>query len=122
MSTFARLCPDSDRESPHNRRPVPELSSNSRCRGLRAGSSSIYPQYRVGRMHKSGILAAALLACLARLLSAQAQVHSQGPAQPDFQLDVPVDEVMLTFHAVDGQGLPIRDLNLDEVTIRDNGL
>lgn len=34
---------------------------------------------------------------------------------------MPVDEVGLTFHAVDAQGLPVNDLKLDELTLLDNG-
>ena len=39
---------------------------------------------------------------------------------PRYNLSVAVDEVSLTFHATDAQGLPINDLKLDELRIFDN--
>jgi Ca-activated chloride channel homolog len=39
---------------------------------------------------------------------------------PRYSLSVAVDEVSLTFHAADAQGLPINDLKLDELRIFDN--
>jgi Ca-activated chloride channel homolog len=38
-----------------------------------------------------------------------------------YNLTVAVDEVSLSFHAADGNGLPINDLKLDELRIFDNG-
>ena len=38
-----------------------------------------------------------------------------------YRLSVAVDEVSLTFHASDAHGLPINDLKLDELHLRDNG-
>jgi VWFA-related protein len=38
-----------------------------------------------------------------------------------YRLSVSVDEVDLTFHAADAYGLPINDLKLDELSLRDNG-
>jgi Ca-activated chloride channel homolog len=38
-----------------------------------------------------------------------------------YNLNIAVDEVSLTFHAADAQGLPINDLKLEELRIRDNG-
>ncbi len=45
------------------------------------------------------------------------------PAQPaaTYNLNIPVDEVILTFHAADSHDLPINDLKLDELNILDNG-
>ncbi len=40
----------------------------------------------------------------------------------DYTLNASVDEVILTFHPTDAQGLPIHDLKADEVTIRDDAL
>jgi len=40
---------------------------------------------------------------------------------PAFRLNVPVDEVSLTFHAADAHGLPINDLQLSELRLLDNG-
>jgi Ca-activated chloride channel family protein len=38
-----------------------------------------------------------------------------------YRLRISVDEVDLTFHAVDEHGLPVNDLKLDELSLRDNG-
>lgn len=38
-----------------------------------------------------------------------------------YTLQLPVDEVVLTFHAVDDHGLPINDLKENEVRLLDNG-
>jgi Ca-activated chloride channel homolog len=46
-------------------------------------------------------------------------VYSQ-PAT-SYSLRVSVDEVDLTFHAVDAHGLPVNDLRLDELKLLDNG-
>jgi VWFA-related protein len=45
------------------------------------------------------------------------------PAQgdPSYRVVVTVDEVTLTFHAADAQGLPVNDLRLDELHLLDNG-
>jgi VWFA-related protein len=40
---------------------------------------------------------------------------------PPYNLRVSVDEVVLTFHAVDVHGLPINDLRVDELRLLDNG-
>jgi Ca-activated chloride channel family protein len=40
---------------------------------------------------------------------------------PSYSLSVSVDEVSLTFHAADVHGLPINDLKLNELNLRDNG-
>src|SRR6185503_19253447 len=41
-------------------------------------------------------------------------------AEAQYRLQLPVDEVVLTFHAVDHHGLPVKDLKLNEVRLRDN--
>jgi VWFA-related protein len=46
-------------------------------------------------------------------------VRSQSAAP--YSLRVSVDEVDLTFHAVDAHGLPVNDLKLDELKLLDNG-
>jgi len=45
------------------------------------------------------------------------------PAQNSspYRFSVSVDEVSLTFHAADAQGLPVNDLKLDELSLLDNG-
>ena len=43
------------------------------------------------------------------------------PAVAQYHLSASVDEVTLTFHAADANGLPINDLKLTDLTLRDNG-
>src|ERR1700743_2183665 len=50
---------------------------------------------------------------------AEAQAVGIGSDAPLYR--VPVDEVNLTFHAVDAHGLPVNDLVLDELRLLDNG-
>jgi VWFA-related protein len=66
-----------------------------------------------------GLLILTLFAC-ARRTGAQTDVAS-GQNAPRYNLNVAVDEVSLTFHAADAQGLPINDLKLDELRIFDDG-
>lgn len=49
--------------------------------------------------------------------------QTEGGADPaaSYRLAVPVDEVVLTFHATDAHGLPVNDLKADELTLLDNG-
>jgi Ca-activated chloride channel homolog len=65
-----------------------------------------------------GLLILALVASAPRG-SAQTEVTAQDT--PRYNLNVAVDEVNITFHAADRQGLPINDLKLDELRIFDNG-
>jgi Ca-activated chloride channel family protein len=48
---------------------------------------------------------------------------TETPAQSEgtYTLSVPVNEVSLTFHAEDAQGLPVNDLKVDELSLLDNG-
>lgn len=59
------------------------------------------------------VCALGLSVCLGGLLYAQT-------ATP-YSLRVSVDEVDLTFHAIDGHGLPVNDLKLGEMKLLDNG-
>lgn len=52
--------------------------------------------------------------------SAQTKSDSDHP-QSSYTMSVPVDEVVLTFHATDSRGLPINDLKASEVRVVDNG-
>ena len=66
-----------------------------------------------------GLLVLALIV-YARLADSQTNTAAaQGGA--GYRLSVAVDEVSLTFHAADVHGLPINDLRLDELSLRDNG-
>jgi Ca-activated chloride channel family protein len=49
--------------------------------------------------------------------------HGQNGAgdEPGFRLILPVDEVVLTFHAADGNGLAVNDLKLEELRVKDDG-
>jgi Ca-activated chloride channel homolog len=42
-------------------------------------------------------------------------------SQNRYTLQLPVDEVVLTFHAVDAHGLPVNDLKANEIRLLDNG-
>ena len=44
-----------------------------------------------------------------------------GKAREDYTLKLPIDEVVLTFHASDSEGKPVSDINVSEVRLRDNG-
>jgi len=49
-------------------------------------------------------------------------LHPQVDANSDpYKLKLPVDEVVLTFHAADARGLPVNDLKLSELELLDNG-
>lgn len=50
-------------------------------------------------------------------IAGDAQTQTTAP----YSLRVSVDEVDLTFHAVDAHGLPVNDLKLDELKLLDNG-
>jgi hypothetical protein len=80
-------------------------------------------------MHQPRIscsLTACSLIVLAILVHAT-RIDSQTTTLADHQnaqsygLRISVDEVVLTFHAADAHGLPINGLNLDELTLTDNG-
>jgi Ca-activated chloride channel family protein len=62
---------------------------------------------------------AALLALIVPLPRSTAQAEPR----PDntYRLTLPVDEVSLTFHAADADGLPVNDLKAGEITLLDNG-
>ncbi|MGA8940220.1 MAG: VWA domain-containing protein [Acidobacteriaceae bacterium] len=47
--------------------------------------------------------------------------HTPAQTTPNFHLNVAVDEVVLTFHAADAQGLPVNNLKLSDLTLLDNG-
>jgi Ca-activated chloride channel family protein len=79
---------------------------------------SIYRRFR------SSIVGLIVVVLLALALSAIAQ--NSAPAtqskEPQYTLHSNVEEVDLTFHASDAQGLPINDLKHNEVTVLDNGV
>lgn len=59
-----------------------------------------------------------LAVCLCAL-SVPAQTTQSGAS--GYTLQLPVDEVVLTFHATDAHGLPVNDIRLSETRILDNG-
>ncbi|QNI36397.1 VWA domain-containing protein [Edaphobacter albus] len=62
------------------------------------------------------------LLCVVVLLVQAQDIDSQTTQNPAaYNLKVSVDEVELTFHATDPQGLSVNDLRLDELHILDNG-
>ena len=73
----------------------------------------------INALPRACVTAASLLLLLAPLHCAAAQADPQ--FGNDFRLRLPVDEVSLTFHAADAQGLPVNDLKAGEVTLLDNG-
>jgi Ca-activated chloride channel family protein len=52
------------------------------------------------------------------------ELQGQSGAADDagYRLNLPVDEVVLMFHAADGNGLAVNDLKLDELRLKDKGL
>jgi len=74
-------------------------------------------------MHRLSILSSLLVVLV---LADVRRADSQSIAGADqgnvtYGLRVSVDEVNLTFHAVDAHGLPVNDLKLEELSLRDNG-
>lgn len=65
------------------------------------------------------LLALTIFANAGRTVSQTAAPGQQGAQSYSFR--VSVDEVVLTFHAADANGLPINDLKLDELSLSDNG-
>jgi Ca-activated chloride channel family protein len=61
------------------------------------------------------------LLVLAPFAGPHATSQSNAHSAAEYSLNVAVDEVSLTFRAVDVHNLPINDLNLDELSIHDNG-
>ena len=49
------------------------------------------------------------------------QAEGQAGDVGSYRLEVAVDEVGLTFHAADKQGLPVNDLKVDDLKVLDNG-
>lgn len=65
-----------------------------------------------------GLLAIAPFALL-RVSAAQNEAGVATGEEP-YRFSLAVNEVSLTFHAADAHGLPINDLKLDELRLRDN--
>lgn len=53
------------------------------------------------------------------MLRASAQSATDGSR--GYTINLPVDEVVLTFHAADRHGLPVNDINTGEIRVLDNG-
>jgi Ca-activated chloride channel homolog len=63
-----------------------------------------------------------LIALCARTAEAQTPAAvRQSAGAPQYNLNVSVDEVSLSFHAADAHGLPVNDLKLGELSLLDNG-
>ncbi len=60
------------------------------------------------------------LCCCCRQAGAQA-APSLDQSTGSYRLALPVDEVVLTFHAADAQGLPVNDLKAGEMRLLDDG-
>jgi VWFA-related protein len=68
------------------------------------------------------LLGLVLLVPIAPVRGGGSQTSVRPPVEDrPYTLTVPVDEVSLTFHASDFQGLPIEDLTLSDLRLMDNG-
>lgn len=77
---------------------------------------------RCGTMARRWRRVVPALACLCWCVAlVHAQAASESGPEGTFRLKLPVDEVVLTFHAADVQRKPVTDLRLNEVAILDNG-
>jgi Ca-activated chloride channel homolog len=65
------------------------------------------------------VIASVFLLCGWRAYAQVAAPADQ--SQSHYTLQLPVDEVVLTFHAVGAHGLPVNDLKANEVRLLDNG-
>jgi len=74
-------------------------------------------------LRRSFVLSGALvLAFSTAALYGESQTSASGaPSADQYRFSVPVDEVILTFHAADAHGLPVNDLKIDELRILDQG-
>jgi len=71
---------------------------------------------------KSKISCLLILAMLASARGGISQTrNSAAPGEETYRLSLSVDEINLTFHAADAQGLPVNDLKLSELRLLDNG-
>jgi VWFA-related protein len=62
------------------------------------------------------------LACLAILSCVfGASAQSSSDSNRDYTMTLPVDEVVLMFHAADAHGLPVNDIKSSEIKVLDNG-
>lgn len=104
------------------RTTIPAGSLSARRRGF-AGRPQLYFGNSDAMRAPRFICALLLLTLLTRACGADAQTHA-GAAESTarYRLGVSVDEVSLTFHAADAQGLPINDIKLDELSLLDKGL
>ena len=69
-------------------------------------------------------LTRSMIASALFFLASHTYAQSASPAdkpQNQYKLQLPVDEVVLTFHAIDGHGLPVNDLKAEEARLLDNG-
>jgi VWFA-related protein len=62
-----------------------------------------------------------LLALVASPCASPQTGNPASQADQTYRYSLPVDEVNLTFHAADAHGLPVNDLQLDELRILDSG-
>ncbi|MGC2613189.1 MAG: VWA domain-containing protein [Terracidiphilus sp.] len=73
-------------------------------------------------MLRSWVIGCVVLALLCWMHEAGTQSPSNRRDGSDgYTMRLPVDEVVLTFNATDGEGLPVNDLKVSEIRLRDNG-
>jgi Ca-activated chloride channel family protein len=66
-------------------------------------------------------LTAGSVLIMALLWAAGACAQAGVGDEAGYRLNLPVDEVVVTFHAADAHGLAVNDLKLDELRLKDNG-
>lgn len=78
---------------------------------------------RTGKQLAIGVVV--LVAAVVSALGGQAADPRDDSGSRDqassYRLRLPVDEVILSFHAADARGLPVNDLKLEELSLLDNG-
>lgn len=73
-------------------------------------------------LRKSTVSSLLILAMFAYARSGVSQTsRSSAPDEDTYRFSLHVDEINLTFHAMDAHGLPVNDLKLSELNLLDNG-
>lgn len=101
------------------------LRSSVRERSCGGCYSPPFKTSETSETHRPVVVCCLLCLLIFVLVTSGRDVRSQSSASVQsaaaYSLTVPVDEVVLTFHAADIRGLPINDLKLDELSFFDNG-
>lgn len=73
-------------------------------------------------VHRAGVLRSVVIAGMFCCARANAQQSAHVALSENTPLRMNVDEVVVTFNAVDASGSLVKDLKLEEIRIRDNGV